>query len=294
VTKNELFDLDGNQDATFEIEAKIGHLIDKDMNERLKLPVETECIVNRNNPSFRVNFESSMTQVCHPLPPRATFPSILNFFSQNQHKDLNNYLNNAVRESKEPSRIEVLYVHKKEIDRFYDITNKGIDSLPPIIRQKLHNTKHKPRVRISTDMKTGQELARIIKIRISDLDVHSPRTHFDWRISVNLEAKYTGDLADLVDPSAGRGVRPGNVSDRYKDRMSYRHLAYQIDLTQVRSGEGTQGKPLEHELEVEISPQQVREQGQLALAGKPNQYEDLIKVFVDNVRNLVRAGKSPD
>jgi hypothetical protein len=74
VTKNELFDLDGNQDATFEIEAKIGHLIDKDMNERLKLPVETECIVNRNNPSFRVNFESSMTQVCQPPPPPGNLP----------------------------------------------------------------------------------------------------------------------------------------------------------------------------------------------------------------------------
>lgn len=192
-----------------------------------------------------------------------------------------------------PPRVEIFYAHKKEIDRFYELTENGIFNLPPLIRKHMH-PKHKPRVRITTDTKTGKEIARIIKIRIVDLDVHSPRTVFDWRISVNLEANFIGDPADLVDPATGRGPRVGNVSDRFKDRVSYRHLAYQIDLTQVKSAEGAQGKLLEHELEVEISPQQVREQGQLAMTGKPNQYEDLIKGFVDNVRNLVRAVKTVD
>jgi hypothetical protein len=187
--------------------------------------------------------------------------------------------------------VAILHAHKKEIDRFYELTDTGLMSLPPLIRNNLH-PKHKPRVRITTDAKGGTETARIIKVRIVDLDVYSPRTVFDWRISVNLEANFMGDLADLVDPATGRGgPRSGNVSDRFKDRISYRHLAYQIDLTQVKT-DGTQGNQLEHELEIEISPQQVREQGQLAIARKPNQYEDLIKGFVDNIRNLVRAVKS--
>jgi len=46
----------------------------------------------------------------------------------------------------------------------------------------------------------------------------------------------------------------------------------------------------EHELEIEVSAAEVRRQGDLALAGDPkNQYEDLIKGFVDNIRVLARA-----
>lgn len=46
----------------------------------------------------------------------------------------------------------------------------------------------------------------------------------------------------------------------------------------------------EHELEIEVSAAEIRRQGQLAMAGDPkNQYEDLIKGFVDNIRVLARA-----
>jgi hypothetical protein len=62
VIRNDL-DSDASQGAVFEIEAKIGHLIDKDTGERIKIPVETECVVNKNSPGLRINFESSMTQV---------------------------------------------------------------------------------------------------------------------------------------------------------------------------------------------------------------------------------------
>lgn len=49
--------------AMMEIEAKIGQLIDKNTNERLRLPILTECVLNRDNPVLRVNFKSSMTEV---------------------------------------------------------------------------------------------------------------------------------------------------------------------------------------------------------------------------------------
>lgn len=52
--------------AIFEIEAKIGQLIDQNTNERLVLPVLNECVVNHNS-NLRVKFQSSMTEVC-PLP----------------------------------------------------------------------------------------------------------------------------------------------------------------------------------------------------------------------------------
>lgn len=52
-----------NKGAMMEIEAKIGQLIDKNTNERLRLPILTECVLNRDDPVLRVNFKSSMTEV---------------------------------------------------------------------------------------------------------------------------------------------------------------------------------------------------------------------------------------
>lgn len=52
--------------AIFEIEAKIGRIIDNNTNDRIRLPVETECVISRSDPSLKTRFESSMTQVsCH-------------------------------------------------------------------------------------------------------------------------------------------------------------------------------------------------------------------------------------
>ena len=69
--------------------------------------------------------------------------------------------------------------------------------------------------------------------------------------------------------------------------MSYRHMAYQIDLTQV-SYPHTAEK--EHELEVEISTEQIRIQIANLQAGRPDRYEDLVRGFLDNVRILCRQG----
>ena len=51
------------QGAVLEIEAKIGQLIDKNTNDRLRLPVMTECVLSKSDPNLRVNFKSSMTEV---------------------------------------------------------------------------------------------------------------------------------------------------------------------------------------------------------------------------------------
>lgn len=46
-----------------EIEAKLGQLIDKDTNDRLRLPIMTECILQDTS---RISFRSSMTEVSGP------------------------------------------------------------------------------------------------------------------------------------------------------------------------------------------------------------------------------------
>lgn len=145
---------------------------------------------------------------------------------------MNNFLNEAVKGSMpqaNPGRIALSYAHKKERDSFYEVPPTD---LPPIIRQNL-NPRHKPRVRVTRDQRTGEILAKIVKCRVADLDIYSPRTNVDWRVSVNLEMNYDGDISHLPPADIGKG----RASERNKDRMSYRHLAYQVDLTQVARSE---------------------------------------------------------
>ncbi len=126
------------------------------------------------------------------------------------------------------------YVHTYEIDKFYEVPQAAELSLPASIRAQMANNRNKKaKLRITKNSKTGEELAKIIKVRIADLDIFSPQTVFDYRISINLEMKYEGDAEDLVEAMEG-GRRP---TERKKDRLTYRHQAYQIDLTQVVSGD---------------------------------------------------------
>ncbi|KAJ5480730.1 hypothetical protein N7539_006624 [Penicillium diatomitis] len=246
-----------------EIEAKLGHVVDQDRRERLVLPVLTESVINRDS-RVRTAFESNMTV--------------------EQHRAMNNFLNEQVKASiaNTQSRIPISYTHKKERDTFYEISPQ---ELPPVIRQNL-NPRHKPKVRVTTDVKTGEIIAKIVKCRVADIDVYSPRTSVDWRVSVNLEMEYDGDVSHLTMVDTSKGGR----GERNKDRMSYKHLAYQIDLTQVATAEAPTKNDFEHELEVEVSAAEIRRQGNLAMAGDPsNQYEDLVKGFVDNIRVLARA-----
>ena len=52
-----------SQQAVLEIEAKIGHLINKKTDARLYQPVMSECVVCRSDPDLRLAFKSSMTEV---------------------------------------------------------------------------------------------------------------------------------------------------------------------------------------------------------------------------------------
>jgi len=78
-------------------------------------------------------------------------------------------------------------------------------------------------------------LAKIVKARIADLNLHFPEFPFDCRISINLEMDWDGEVADLERMQANKSQashRPA-PPNRNKDRLSYSHGQYQIDLTQV-------------------------------------------------------------
>jgi hypothetical protein len=173
--------------------------------------------------------------------------------------------------------------HFQEYDEFYDLTLEGKQNLPPSIVTYL-NPHHKPRVRRTVDEQTNQVKATIIKSRIVDLEVYNPRCEFDYRISISVESPWEGNPKWLENAD-------DNKQDRRKDRISYRHRAYQVDLTQVKY-ENVAAK-LEHELEVEISTDVIRMEIDKAKSGQADGYMDLVRGFVDNVRILCREGSAP-
>jgi hypothetical protein len=61
----------------------------------------------------------------------------------------------------------------------------------------------------------------IEKIRVADLNIHSPNQPLDYRISVNIEK-----------PREKPNSAP--VYERNKDRISYKHGGIAFDLTQVK------------------------------------------------------------
>lgn len=180
------------------------------------------------------------------------------------------------------SRIPIYYSHPKESDEFWELTDEGRRALPQSLTNYL-NPKHKLRVRktfiLGEGPDQGTQKQPIIKTRIADLEIYNPESPFDFRISISLEYNWNGPPEHLAQLIEG-----GN--DRQKDRMSYKHLGYQIDLTQVRFP-GTNDP--EHELEIEVSTPMLQAEMQKVKDHQPNQYEELIKGLLDNLRLLNRT-----
>lgn len=94
------------------------------------------------------------------------------------------------------------------------------------------------RVRVSRDQKTKEVVGKIVKARVADLDLHIPMCPMDCRISVNLEWDWDGPMEELDALAASQGERQ---PDRNKDRMTYTHGHYQVDLTQVTQSSVSHG-----------------------------------------------------
>ncbi|TQN73467.1 MRNA-capping enzyme subunit beta [Colletotrichum shisoi] len=257
----------------FEIEAKMGQLIDRDTNDRVERAIGSECVLHDTG---RLAFRSSMTEA--------------------QHKGLNDFLNSMVvqtdpRNPNARGRVQIQYKHRREIDKFYELPNALQARLPGCVRSLLSG-RRSIKVRVTYDQKTQQVLAKIVKARVADIHIHLPTCPLDCRISINLEMAWDGSVEELESMAVGHADK---FPDRNKDRLSYKQNHYQIDLTQVTQtmpGPGnTHRIDKEHELEVELSPDIVIDQQRRAMRNEPHQYQQLVDAFVDNVRVLARKSR---
>ncbi|KAI0506670.1 CYTH-like domain-containing protein [Xylaria bambusicola] len=262
--------------ATFEIEAKLGTIIDKSTNDRVELRIQGgECIIGEE---ARIAFRSSMTE--------------------NQHQGFNEYLNDQVkasfaRSTAEP-RVPVQYVHRRQTDRFFDLPAHLRQRIPPSVANLLQQN-GPLKARVSYDQKTGNVIAKIVKARVADIHIHMAHMPLDCRISVNIEWDWDGPAQEIEQNQIPNKDRQ---PDRNKDRLSYTHGFYQIDLTQVtRETVGPQGQAgapsKEHELEIELDSRVLYDHGHLLMKGEPNRYTDLVDGLIDNIRVLAKRCPQP-
>lgn len=237
--------------ANVEVEAKVGTLIDTRLNERLSLPVLNETILAPDYPGIR--FASDMTE--------------------QQHAMYNNSLNSLVQRTGDQNypNARIRYEHTRLVDTFYNMPASDGGG----------------KVRVTRDEKTGQIKECVQKVRIADLNVYSPKRRMDWRVSVSVETP--------ANPPSD--ARPA-ANTRRKDRMSYSHQAFKIDLTQVTTSPDPAHSQKSHELEIEFADPdelmrcaRVRTRGSTGAtwSGKEGEaFDELIRVFVNNIRILVR------
>ncbi|KAG7293996.1 hypothetical protein NEMBOFW57_004057 [Staphylotrichum longicolle] len=263
----------------FEIEAKFGMLIDKGTNQRVELPVHSECVLSESG--NWLGFRSSMTEIQHK-----SFNEYLNRLVQQTHP-----ANKAAHAALPRPRLPIDYRHRREIDRFFELPASVRDrTLPVCVAKPIAAKGHGAKVRVTYDQKTNKVINKIVKARIADMSLYFPDLPLDCRISVNLEMDWEGAVEDLERMASSTGRPP--IPARTKDRLSYKHGCYQIDLTQVTQSvtgvANTQRMEKEHELEVEIDPGPVIEQGRRAMEGQPHQYVEVVDGLVNNIRILAR------
>mgnify|MGYP003624094198 FL=1 len=256
-----------SEHTQLEIEARWGHVIDRQSNSRLRGYHDTETVIKSENMDLK--FESTMTM--------------------EQHKRMNMYLNGQVRESQAPaaSRPPVNYQHTREVDTFFELGQEQFAILPEMVKRLIHAGGVRQRIRVTRDQKTNEVIRSMIKLRIANLEISSPQTEWDYRIGINLEISYPGPV-DSLTPAVEPGRTPDSMK-RLKDRMSYSWLgAYQVDLTQVQ-----QGPTKNHELELELNSDVLLANADKVTQKEPNSFEGLIAGMMNNLRVLSREITPP-
>ncbi|KAK4545554.1 hypothetical protein LTR36_002904 [Oleoguttula mirabilis] len=263
----DLHDVDDPAECVIEIEAKIGRIIGKDDGVRVQLPVLSATVLEERWAKQKTRFESQMEEP--------------------EHKSMNEFLNLAIKDTLQKGRVAMQYDHPRETDSFQPLSAVGIQALPQAFRNRKLAPGREMRLRTSTDYKTKNVTARIVKYHVADLHIFNPRHDYDCRISINLEANMNRpELApfhELVEP-------PGTSNnfdspERRKDRLSYKHLAYSIDLTRV----DVKGSPAKYELELEVDAQVLREQIRAMDEGRGSfGFQTVVSGFLDNATYLMR------
>lgn len=196
---------------------------------------------------------------------------------------MNNFLNSTTQAAQAPGRVPIAYKHLYQTDTFATLSPAGLASLPPAVqRRPLHG--RELRLRTSRDTKNPNHiLAHIIKVPLGDLHIQNPGEPYDCRISMNLEVNFPTDIDinDLIEPPTHDKPAP---PERRKDRLSYKHLAYSVDLTKVESA----GVPAKYELELEVDAAVLREQIERGKRGEDSAYTDVVSGFLDNATFLMR------
>ncbi|KAH7079230.1 CYTH-like domain-containing protein [Paraphoma chrysanthemicola] len=256
-----------SEHTQLEVEARWGHVIERQSNGRLRGYHDTETVIKSENMDLK--FESTMTM--------------------EQHKRMNMYLNGQVSQSNAPgaNRPPVRYQHTKEIDTFFELGQEQFATLPGMVKQLIHAGGGRQRIRVTRDQKTNAVIRSMIKFRIANLEISSPQTEWDYRIGINLEINYPGPVDNLT-PAVEPGRTPDSMK-RLKDRMSYSWLgAYQVDLTQVQ-----QGPTKNHELELELDANVLLANADKVTTKEPNSFEGLITGMMNNLRVLSREITPP-
>ena len=126
----------------------------------------------------------------------------------------------------------------------------------------------------TTTSPTGEITARIVKIHIADLHLLNPSGDYDLRVTINLEADFSAHPhpEDLVDAA------PTSLPSRKKDRLSYKHLVYSVDLTRV----DVVGSQPKYELELEVDAEVLRQQMRRMLGGEEGAFGDVVAGFLDD------------
>lgn len=121
------------------------------------------------------------------------------------------------------------------------------------------------------------------------MNVYSPKRLFDWRLSVSMESP--GESATLngatcvglilVAEAHLPNVEPS--LSRSKDRISYTHQLFTVDLTQVSQPKA----PDLHELEIEFKDARVLlAEAQKDADGLDNQYLEMVACLLNNIRKF--------
>lgn len=197
------------------------------------------------------------------------------------HKGLNDFLNHAIQWNRQSiangaPRYPIEYTHPQEWDEYSELTVEGRAHLQHLAHWL--NPNHQVKVRKTFDKKTQAMTAQIIKTRVADLEIYNPNDWFDYRISISLETPWDGPTSHLIEETGTQGA-----NDRYKDRLSYKHRDYQIDLTQISHRNSQQH---DHEVEIEINNDSLLAALDAARAQAGDRYEKCLAGFVDNIRIL--------
>ena len=96
---------------------------------------------------------------------------------QDQHAHFNRLLNGRVETTNTASYpyAKIAYSHTKVIDSFHHHAS------PPA------PSSGSSKLRLTVDEKTGNVKECVVKERIANINIYSPRHKVDWRISVNTE-----------------------------------------------------------------------------------------------------------